>query len=173
MSALSTAAALLAALVAQTTLVSSLSAGSGTVDLVLVVVLLTATARGPSAGLWTGTVGGLLQDALSGGVLGVGGLTKTLVGVAAGAGMQFILGTGWRRLVVVFAASVGHTLLYAGVYALVTVQGPTATITLVAGQALANTLVAGLMMGCAHAWPGLVERVRRRRRASRHGWKAA
>ncbi len=173
MSPLSIAAALLAALVAQTTLVSVFPGGDRAVDLVLVVVLLTATGRGPAAGLWTGTVGGLLQDALSGGVLGVGGLTKTVAGVVAGAGMQSILGTGWRRLAVVFAASVGNTLFYAGVYALVNVQGPAATATLVVGQALVNTSVAALVMGGAQAWPGLVDRVRRRRQAGRHGWKAA
>ena len=71
--------ALAFALASQTTLVPRMT-GVATVDLVLVVVLSVAMRQGAVAGLWTGTVGGLLQDALSGGVVGVGGLAKTLVG---------------------------------------------------------------------------------------------
>ena len=53
-------------------------------DLVLVAVVFVALQWGPVAGMIGGTVGGLLQDALAGGIVGVGGLAKTLVGYAAG-----------------------------------------------------------------------------------------
>ncbi len=61
------------ALALQTTLASMVAGAGAPVDLVLVVVVAVAVASGPIAGLWTGTVGGLVQDALSGGVIGVAG----------------------------------------------------------------------------------------------------
>lgn len=162
--------ALLVALAVQTTVVSTLPGQDAVVDLVLVVVLLAATSHGRATGLWAGTVGGLLQDALSGGLLGVGGLAKTLVGVGAGTAMHFILGTAWRRLVVVFLASVVHLLIYSGIYALISVQGPTVTVPRVLGQAVANTVVAALVIAGIQAWPGVVAKVRRRGRSTPQGW---
>ena len=44
-----------------------------TSDLVLVVVVSVALTSGPGTGLLTGTVAGLVQDALSSGVVGIGG----------------------------------------------------------------------------------------------------
>ena len=91
--------ALAAVLALQTTLV----ANGAAVDLVLVVVITVAMTSGPVAGLWTGTVGGLLQDALSGGVVGVGGLSKTLVGYVVGRlASQFDVARVWQQLVVFF-----------------------------------------------------------------------
>ena len=46
----------------------------------------------PVAGMLAGTLGGLLQDMLSGGIVGVGGLAKTLVGFAAGRGRHPVRG---------------------------------------------------------------------------------
>ena len=61
-------------------------------DLVLVVVVATALFFGPTAGMVSGTMAGLCQDALSGGVLGVAGLAKTLAGFVAGVvATQFIV----------------------------------------------------------------------------------
>ena len=79
------------------------------VDLVLVVVVAAALAFGPVTGLLAGTVGGLIQDALSSGILGMGGLAKTLVGFAAGRfGTQFIVTATVPRLLVFAAATVAH-----------------------------------------------------------------
>ena len=101
--------AVVVALLAQTTIVSALAGDGAPVDLVLVVVVFAALSRGPVIGLWTGTFAGLIQDALSGGIIGVSGLTKTVVGVLVGiAGAQFIVGTIWHRLVILLAASVVH-----------------------------------------------------------------
>ena len=89
------------ALLVQTTLVPLVAGGGAPVDLVLVVVVFAALNRGPVAGLWTGTLAGLLQDTLSGGIIGVSGLTKTIIGVLVGVtGSRFILGTVWHRLAV-------------------------------------------------------------------------
>ena len=43
---------------------------------------LRGAVRGPAAGMWTGTLGGLMQDALSGSVVGLGGFAKTVIGTA-------------------------------------------------------------------------------------------
>lgn len=113
------------ALLVQTTLVR-IGVGSGTpVDLVLVVVVLTGLQRGPIVGLWTGTFAGLFQDALSGGIIGVSGLTKTIVGVGSGvAGSRFILGTVWHRLGFVIGASLVHAVCYLGIYSLIGLENP-------------------------------------------------
>ena len=71
-----------AAISIQTTVDRWLAAGA--VDLVLVVVVYYALASGRVTGLLTGTVAGLVQDVLSGGVLGMAGLSKTVVGYLAG-----------------------------------------------------------------------------------------
>ena len=55
-------------------------------------------------GLLTGTFAGLVQDALSSGVIGIGGLAKTVVGFLAGIiGTQFIVAQPLPRFVVFFA----------------------------------------------------------------------
>ncbi len=96
--------------------------GAVPVDLVLVVVVASALAFGPVTGLAAGTVGGLIQDALSSGILGMGGLAKTLVGFAAGRfATQFIVTATVPRLLVFAAATVAHALLFMGLY---TLPGP-------------------------------------------------
>ena len=54
---------------------------SANVDFPLVVVVFAALSGGPVVGLWTGVAAGLAQDLLSGGIVGVSGLAKSLVGV--------------------------------------------------------------------------------------------
>ena len=49
-------------------------------DLVLVVVVYVALTTGPVSGMLAGSVAGLIQDALSSGVIGIGGLAKSIVG---------------------------------------------------------------------------------------------
>ena len=69
------------ALAVQTTMLPFALAGRGHVDLVLVVVIYAALQFGPATGLLTGALAGMAQDALSGGVIGVGGIAKTIVGL--------------------------------------------------------------------------------------------
>ena len=76
--------ALVGALALQTTLSGSRSRGGAMVNLVLVAVVYVALPYGPVTGLLAGTVGGLAQDALAGGIVGVGGMAKTLVGFLVG-----------------------------------------------------------------------------------------
>jgi rod shape-determining protein MreD len=54
-------------------------------DIPLIVVVLLALRRGPEFGCVSGFLAGLLQDAASGGMLGVQALTKALIGFAIGA----------------------------------------------------------------------------------------
>ena len=80
------------ALALQTTLARLLVRGTARCDLVLVVVVYVALTMGPATGMLAGTVAGLAQDALSSGVIGIGGLAKTVVGFLAGVvGTQFIV----------------------------------------------------------------------------------
>ena len=78
-------AAILIAIARADDAVASWCFGSGTaIDLVLIVVVYVAIKSGPSTGLLAGTVAGLIQDALSSGILGIGGLAKTMVGFLSG-----------------------------------------------------------------------------------------
>ena len=160
------------ALLVQTTLVPVVAGGGAPVDLVLIVVVFAALQRGPVAGLWTGTFAGLLQDALSSGIIGVSGLTKTIIGVVAGVtGSHFILGTLWHRLGVLIAASFVHAFCYLGIYTLIGSEGPAVPIGIVAVQAAANGLVgvvAPLVVGVA---PSVSDRFRQGRNPlSRRRW---
>ena len=76
--------ALVVALVLQSTLAGLRIGGTTAVNLVLVVVVYGALSFGAAGGLVIGTVGGLMQDALAGGIIGIGGFAKTLVGFLVG-----------------------------------------------------------------------------------------
>ena len=105
------------ALSLQTTLARFVIRGTVAVDLVLVVVVYTALTSGSVTGLLTGTFAGLVQDALSSGVIGIGGLAKTVVGFLAGIiGTQFIVAQPLPRMVVFFAATILHAVLFIGLY---------------------------------------------------------
>jgi len=160
------------ALLVQTTLVPVVAGGGAPVDLVLIVVVLAALQRGPVVGLWTGTFAGLVQDALSGGIIGVSGLTKTVVGVVAGvAGSRFILGTVWHRLAILITASFMHAFCYLGIYTLIGPEGPAVPIGIVAVQAAVNALVGVVALFVVGAAPGLFDRFRHGRRPlSRRRW---
>src|SRR5262249_32371948 len=71
--------AIVLALALQTTIARFVVSGTVAVDLVLVVVVYVALSSGSMAGMTTGTVAGLIQDSLSTGVIGIGGLAKTIV----------------------------------------------------------------------------------------------
>lgn len=106
------------ALVAQATL-SGLYMGGLRVNLVLVAVVYVALAYGAVTGLLTGAIGGLVQDALGGGIVGIGGMTKTLIGFFVGVlSAQFNLSTTVPRLVMFVAATFVHELMFGGLQAI-------------------------------------------------------
>ena len=152
------------ALLAQTTVVPAVAGGGAPVDLVLVVVVFAALPRGPVAGLWTGTVAGLLQDALSGGIVGVSGLAKTVVGVLAGVvGSRFFIGTIWYRLAVLVPASFLHSFCYLGIYSLISAGSPVSAMRMVTIQAIVNGVVGAAALLVVRVSPGVFDRFRQGR----------
>ena len=154
-------AALATAVVLQTTLAGFLVQGAVAVDLVLVVVVYVALTSGPVAGLLAGTAGGLVQDALSSGILGMGGLAKTLVGFLVGRfGTQFIVTSTVPRFLVFAGASVAHAGLFMGAYTLLGVRSFPNPFAALAVQALGNGLLGVVGFQLAEWLPQMMERRR-------------
>jgi len=117
-------AALAVALMLQTTLAGMSMTGGTRVNLVLVAVVYLALSYGAVTGLVAGTVGGLAEDAIAGGVVGIGGLSKTIVGFLVGVlGAQFIVSTPVPRFLMFVGASFVHEVCFQAVYALVELRG--------------------------------------------------
>jgi rod shape-determining protein MreD len=147
------------ALVLQTTLTRFLVRGTIAVDLVLVVVVYVALMSGPVTGLLAGTVAGLLQDSLSTGVIGIGGLAKTVVGFLAGIiGTQFIVARPVPRFLVFFGATVVHQAITIGLGVILGFRTFGSPYAAVAGQALGNAVVGVAAFQLAELLPGAVER---------------
>jgi rod shape-determining protein MreD len=152
-------AATVVALALQTTL-DRFMPGVLAVDLVLVVVVYAALIAGPETGLLTGAFAGLVQDALSStGIIGIGGLAKTLVGFLAGIiGTQFIVVQPIPRFVVFFAATVVHAAVFIGLYLVLDPRRFGLPYLALTGQAVGNALVGILAFQLAEFLPGAVER---------------
>lgn len=147
--------ALAVALVLQTTLGRLVSGGIVAVDFVLVVVISAALVGGPTAGLLTGTAGGLVQDALSSGVLGIGGLAKSIVGFLTGvAGTQFIVATPLPRMVVFAAATALHAVVFIGVYEMLDLRDFGDPWWPILGQAIGNAVVGTIAAQALSFAPG-------------------
>ncbi|MDP1568812.1 MAG: rod shape-determining protein MreD [Vicinamibacterales bacterium] len=158
------AAALALALVLQTLLTGLVIRGAAALDLVLIVVVYVALTRGPVTGLVAGTVAGLAQDALGSGVLGIGGLAKTIVGFAVGVvGTQFIVSAPLSRLVVFAMATVLHAALFMGLYVGLGLRSFPSPFEAVATQAVGNAFVGVVGFQIIEWLPGLAERRRARR----------
>ncbi len=152
------------ALALQTTLARFVVREAVAIDLVLVVVVYVALTSGSATGLLTGAFAGLIQDALSSGVIGIGGLAKTIVGFLAGIiGTQFIVSQPLPRFLVFFGAAVLHAAVFMGLYVLLDLRHFGTSMTVVAGQAAGNAVVGVLVFQVVEFLPGAVER----RRASR------
>jgi len=155
--------AVAAALALQTTLARYFR-GNVTLDLVLVVVVYVALTSGPVTGLLTGTFAGLVQDAMAiaaPGVIGIGGLAKTLVGFLAGIiGTQFIVAQPVPRFVVFFGATLLHGLVFIGLYVLLNLRYFESPYAAVATQAAGNAAVGVMAFQLVELLPGAVERRR-------------
>jgi rod shape-determining protein MreD len=149
------------AIALQSTLARFVIGGTVAVDLVLVVVVYAALASGPVTGLLTGTFAGLVQDALSSGVgvIGIGGLSKTIVGFIAGiVGTQFIVVQSLPRFVVFFGATIAHSAIFIGLYMLLGLRDFGTPYAAVLGQALGNAIVGVVAFQLAELLPGAVDR---------------
>lgn len=161
-------AAIAAALALQTTLASLVIRGTAALDLVLIVVVYLALISGPVKGLLLGSAAGLIQDSLSSGIIGIGGLAKTVVGFVAGMlGTQFILTAPLSRFVMFVLATILHATIFMGLYVLLDVRQFDSPYTAVLSQAVGNGFLGVLGAQAAELLPGLRAR-RRDRRLSRH-----
>ena len=168
MKALAALAAIAAALALQTTLASLVIRGTAALDLVLIVVVYIALMFGPVTGLLVGSAAGLVQDALSSGIIGIGGLAKTVVGFVAGVlGTQFIVTAPLSRFVVFVLATILHAAIFMGLYTLLEVRQFESPWAAVLSQSFGNAFLGVVGAQLVELLPGLRER-RRARRMSRH-----
>jgi rod shape-determining protein MreD len=155
--------ALALALVLQSTLSGMTMAGGTLVNLVLVAVVYVALAFGAVTGLLAGTAGGLAQDALAGGIVGIGGMSKSLVGFLVGVvGAQFIVSQSLPRFVMFVGATFVHELCFQGLYALIETRGLAMQYSSTLTQAAVNGVVGILAFQVVELWPGVMQRRRSR-----------
>lgn len=164
MKAAAALAAIAAALALQTTLANLVIRGTTALDLVLVVVVYLALVFGPVAGLLLGTAAGLIQDALSSGIIGIGGLAKTVVGFVAGfLGTQFIVTAPLSRFLVFVFATILHAAIFMGLYILLDLRQFDSPYAAVMSQAIGNGFLGVVGAQLVEVLPGLRERRRARR----------
>jgi rod shape-determining protein MreD len=145
----------------QTTIARYITGRTVGVDLVLVVVVYVALTSGSVAGLLTGTVAGLIQDSLSTGLIGIGGLAKSIVGFFSGIiGTQFIVSQPLPRFLVFFVATVAHQAITIGLGVVLGQRSFDTPYAAVAGEALGNAVVGVAAFQLAELLPGAVERRR-------------
>lgn len=136
-------------------------------DLVLVGVVYAALRWEAVAGMVAGTVGGLLQDMFSGGIIGVGGLAKTLAGFATGIiGTQFVIAKPYARAVIVAGATVLHRLIMLGLQALIDQQWFGVPWAAMLGETAINSVCGFFAFHLTDALPGAIGRGRMSRRSS-------
>ena len=159
------AAALVAILIAigiQTTLAQYIFRGSSTaIDLVLIVVVYVAIKSGPVTGILAGTIAGLIQDSLDPGILGIGGLAKTIVGFLSGVlGTQFIVTAPLPRFLLLIVATALHAAIFMGLYTLLNLRQFPAPYSAIIGQAFGNAFVGVVAFQMIEWFPGFVDRRR-------------
>lgn len=159
MKAAAVLAALVVALLFQTTLAGMSFQGGTLVNFVLVAVVYLALALGAVTGLLAGAAGGLVQDAIAGGIVGIGGLSKTIVGFFVGVfGAQFIVSQPATRFVMFVGATVVHDVCFQGLYALVEGRSLHFAWGTLFTQAAVNGLVGILAFQIVEGAPGLMQR---------------
>jgi rod shape-determining protein MreD len=153
--------AIVLALALQTTIARFVVSGTVAVDLVLVVVVYVALSSGSMPGMVSGTVAGLVQDSLSTGVIGIGGLAKTIVGFITGiVGTQLNIAEPVARFVVFFVATVAHQAITIGLGSVLGLRPFGTPWAAIAGEALGNAVVGVAAFQLSDMLPGAVERRR-------------
>ncbi len=156
------------ALVLQTSIASFVIGRTMPVDLVLVVVIFAALLWGRVAGLLGGSLAGLAQDALSGGILGIGGLAKSVAGFVTGVvGTQFIVTQALPRFVVFFGATVLQAAIYMALYALLGLRRFDRPLVTTSIQGVGNAVLGVVLFQLAEFLPGAIARRRARRSSVR------
>ena len=168
MKALGVFVAIALALALQTTFGRVLVSGTAAVDLVLVAVVYVALTSGPGAGMLAGSLAGLIQDSLSSGVIGIGGLAKCIVGfVVGGIGQQFIVTAALPRLVTFIGSTFAHAAIFMGLYVLLGLRTFASPWPAVVGQAIGNSVIGMVAFTIVESLPGALERRRASRRPRR------
>jgi rod shape-determining protein MreD len=149
------------AVILQLTLARYTVGGRWLFDLVLVGVVFAALNWGPAAGMLTGTVGGLVQDLLSDDIVGIGGLSKTIVGFATGVvASQFVVARPAPRVVILAFASLAHRMMIVGLHALVDQHWPGLPWTAMLGETGLNALCGLALFQASEGLPGAVNKGR-------------
>lgn len=154
------------AIALQTTLARFLVGGTAAIDLVLVAVVYVALITGPVTGMFAGSIAGVIQDSLSVGPIGIGGLAKCIVGFFVGAvSQQFIVTATLPRAVLFGVATVVHSAVFIGLYMALNLPRtfPNAWAAILS-QALGNVVVGLVAFAVVESVPGMIERRRLRRR---------
>ena len=155
------------ALALQTSLARFLVGGTAALDLVLVVVVYVALTSGPVTGMFSGSAAGIVQDALSSGTVGIGGLANAIVGFGAGViGQQFIVTAAFPRFVMFIVATLVHSALFMGMYVLLGLKEFPSPWAAVLSQAIGNAVIGIVAFAVIESLPGVMER-RRFKRSSR------
>lgn len=142
------------ALLLQTTLVPYLVGSGVRLDLVLVAIVYLAMTTSPVTALLSGAIGGVIQDALSGGIIGVGGIAKTIVGFSVALlGSQIIVVRSLPRFVIFFGATLLHASAFLGLYSMLESRIPNASVGGVFGQAFGNGLVGAVLFELLRVLP--------------------
>jgi rod shape-determining protein MreD len=161
--AVAVVAALFVALALQSTFAGLRIGGLTAVNLVLVVVVYVGLAFGPGNGLVVGSIGGLVQDALAGGIIGIGGFAKTLVGFMVGVlGAQFIVSQPLPRFVMFIVATALHEACFQLLYAVVEARPFRLAYSATLTQALINAVVGVLAFQMVEQGPQMLQRRRAR-----------
>jgi rod shape-determining protein MreD len=133
--------------------------GTAPLDLVLVAVVYIALKSGPTTGLLAGACAGLAQDALGSGIIGIGGLAKTVVGYIVGqAGTQFIVSGPLPRFVTFVASTIIHAVIFMGLNELLGLARFGFPWGGVLGQGVANAVVGIVVLQAIELLPGAIER---------------
>jgi rod shape-determining protein MreD len=136
-------------------------------DLVLVGVVFVALQAGPVAGMLGGTIGGVLLDVFSGGLVGVGGLLKTLIGFFAGTlGTRLVVAKPYARALIVAAATIVHGFLALGLQAAIDQKWLGVAWTAMLGETALNSLAGYIAFVAIESVPGALSRGRTRHRSA-------
>jgi rod shape-determining protein MreD len=140
--------------------------GQWAMDIVLVAVAFVALKWGAGAGITGGALGGLLQDSLAGGIVGIGGLAKTIIGFAIGVtGSQFIVSRAMSRVLVVAVASIVNRTLVTAIISATELKwahvSPAAMLT----EMVLNAVVAFIVFQSVESVPAMARRRPTRRSA--------
>ena len=104
---------LIASLILQTTILIPLRRGGVRIDLVILLTIFAGLYGGEIKGGATGFFGGILEDSLSGSLMGMGALSKTVVGSFCGfLGTKLCQKNVLAQLIVSFLSILIHELIY-------------------------------------------------------------